>query len=165
MKKCVWIFIFALLLALLAAGCAYDDELLSSDEENPATEQSAGSREAARARVDTYLMSVREQAEGLRDALEHELMTQTDMNLKSQELYELWDETLRYICEELQDVLAEDEHLELQNDQLAWTEQRERAVEEAGSDVGGGSIRILVMNLEAAKLTEERAEQLYELLK
>ena len=57
------------------------------------------------------------------------------------------------------------------NSQNFWTNSalgvadKEAAVEEAGKEVEGGSMYPLVVNSEAAKLTEERVYELYEQLK
>ena len=46
-----------------------------------------------------------------------------------------------------------------------WIAEKEKAVEEAGKEVEGGSMYSLVVNMKAAELTEERVYELYELLK
>ena len=43
-----------------------------------------------------------EQSDAIRYFLENEAMTQSDMNVKSQELYTLWDDALNYLWGELQ---------------------------------------------------------------
>ena len=87
------------------------------------------------------------------------------MNLKSQELYELWDGALNYLWGELKDSLPEEDFSKLLDEQRIWIVEKEKSVEEAGKEVEGGSIYSMVVNMEAAKITEERVYELYELLK
>ena len=63
------------------------------------------------------------------------------------------------------DTSAEEEFEKLQAEQRIWIEEKEKTIEEAGKEVKGGSIYSLVVNSEAAKITEERVYELYELLK
>lgn len=52
--------------------------------------------------VESYMSSLKEQSDAIRYFLENEAMTQSDMNVKSQELYTLWDDALNYLWGELQ---------------------------------------------------------------
>ena len=146
----------ALLAAELAGGNVPLPQILPAAE--PDTVQSAGG-------LDDYMTSVAVQSSAIKDFLEYEAMTQTDMNLKSQELYELWDGALNYLWAELKNRLPEEDFAALENEQLAWNTEKEHAVKEAGREFEGGSIYPLVVNSEAARLTEERAYRLYNLLK
>jgi len=112
-----------------------------------------------------YMVSIKEQSDGIKYFLENDAMTQMDMNTKSQELYELWDDALNYLWGELKGSLSEEEFLKLQDEQRKWIAEKEISVEEAGKEVEGGSMYPLVVNMEAAKLTEERVYELYELLR
>lgn len=115
--------------------------------------------------IHEYITSVEEQSKSIKNFLEHDALTQTDMNMKSQELYELWDDALNYLWEELKNHLAEEEFSKLQDEQRIWITEKEKAIEKAGSEVEGGSIYQLVINSEAAKITEERVYELHVLLK
>ena len=50
-------------------------------------------------------------------------------------------------------------------EQSAWGEDTEEAVRAVGKEIEGGSVYPLVVNTEAAKRTEARVYELYELLK
>lgn len=115
--------------------------------------------------IDTYMISVAEQATSIRDYLENEAMTQYDMNMASKELYELWDEALNYLWSELKTTLSEDDYKELQSEQLTWITEKETAVNEAGKDYEGGSMYSLIIYSEAASITEERVYLLYDILR
>ena len=111
---------------------------------------------------DDYILFVKEKSDIIKNSLEQDTLTQTDMNIKSQELYELWDDALNYLWGELKNSLLEEEFEKLQAEQRIWIEEKEKTIEEAGKEVKGGSIYSLVVNREAARITEERV---YELLK
>lgn len=114
---------------------------------------------------DDYILYVTEQAGIIEASLEHDVLTQTDMNMKSQQLCELWDEALDFLLEELAVALPEEEFAELQAEQQLWLAEKEKLVEEAGKPFEGGSLYALIANSEAAKLTEERVHELYGCLK
>ena len=168
MKKLVALLLLVAMVALLACGCSAND----TQEEPPAAdvetslegETSAEDAEAGAAYGD-YMASIEEESLAMKDFLENEAMTQLDMNEKSQELYNLWDGALNYLWGELQVQLSEEEYDALLSEQLAWIEAKEKAVEEAGAEVEGGSMYPLVVNSEGARITEERVYELYELLK
>lgn len=112
-----------------------------------------------------YLADVKAQSDAIKASLENDPLTQADMNLKSQELRELWDAALNHLLDAAAKVLPEDEMNALTAEQTAWRESTDKAVEAAGKDVEGGSMYALVVNMEAASLTESRVYELYELLK
>ena len=155
MKKTIFMLILAL--ALLASGCA-GKTAPSSTPENESKSYDIST-------LEDYIASVQEQASALRTSLEQEALTQTDMNIKSQELYELWDSALNYLWEELSATLPKKEFGVLQEKQRTWITEKETAITEAGKEVEGGSLYPLVVNSEAANITEERVYELYALLK
>lgn len=65
----------------------------------------------------------------------------------------------------LKNVLPEKEFEELRDEQRTWIAQKEEAVETAGKEFEGGSLYTMVVNTEAATITEKRVYELYELLK
>ncbi len=115
--------------------------------------------------LNDYMVSIKEQSDDIKYFLENDAMTQMDMNIKSQELYDIWDNALNYLWGELKDSLSEEEFSKLLDEQRKWIAKKEKSVKEAGKEVEGGSMYSLVVNMEAAKLTEERVCELYELLK
>ena len=155
MKKRVLMVLMAMV--VMAAGC-------TAKQENSNAEQSAEQGYDI-SKVDEYMTSVEEKSDILKTSLEQDELTQADMNLKSQELYELWDGALNYIWGELEAILPEDVFADLQEEQRDWIEEKENAVEEIGKDFENGSLYTLVVNREATDITEERTYELYELLK
>ncbi|MBQ2955019.1 MAG: DUF1311 domain-containing protein [Clostridia bacterium] len=115
--------------------------------------------------LDEYLVFIQEQASVLAASLENDPLTQAELNLKSQELAALWDAALNAVLSKLQGSLSEEELAVLTAEQQTWMEEKDKAVEEAGKEVQGGSIYPLIVNSEAARLTEERVFELYERLK
>ena len=115
--------------------------------------------------AEEYLTFVKEQSDAIKTSLEQEPFTQTDMNQKSEELRTLWDEALNHLLDEAKKILPKAEVAKLTAEQSTWEAEMKAAVEAAGKEVEGGSAYPLVVNSEAAKLTEERVCKLYELLK
>jgi len=166
MKKSPLILIFAI--AIFAAGCQNKDvkeTQVSQTKEELNTTINTETESQTDKDIDGYMTTVKEQSDTIKTSLENDELTQTDMNIKSQELYKLWDDALNYIWDELKSSLSEDEFTKLLDGQRIWITEKEDAVEEAGKEVEGGSMYSLVVNMEAAKITEERVCELYELLK
>lgn len=164
MKKIVLVLMLALVIltAGFAAGCLNEAPDANVNQENAVTEQNnAVSNEA----IDEYLASVKAQSDAINTSFENDPLTQTEMNLKSMELAELWDGALNYMIDALKTRLSEDEFSKLQDDQLTWIAERDKAIAEAGAEFEGGSFYSFIVNTEAASITEERVLELYEMLK
>ena len=114
--------------------------------------------------LDAYMASLEKQAKVIREALEHEAVTQPEMNQKSQELYDLWDGALNDLWAAVKSTLPEDEFLILLDEQRLWIAEKEEAVKKAGEGYEAGSIYYLIVNTEAAQITEERVYELLALL-
>lgn len=114
--------------------------------------------------IDDYISSVKERSDAIKDCLENEILTQSEMNEKSKELYDLWDGALNYLWGELKKGLPEEEFAVLLDEQRMWIADKEAAVEAAGKEVEGGSMYPLVVNSVAAQITEERVYELMEWL-
>lgn len=112
-----------------------------------------------------YLAALKEQSDSLKAALQQEDLTQAELNQKSQELYQLWDDALNELWGKLRDSLPEDEFDKLLDEQLDWIEDKETVAKEAGKSYEGGSVYPLIVNSEAARITEDRVYELYKLLK
>lgn len=112
-----------------------------------------------------YMESVKLYAGELRDSLQEDNLSQGDMNVMAQELYEMWDSALNRLWSELKEKLPEDEFQVLLEEQRAWIQKKETEVEEAGKEVEGGSLYPLITYTTAADLTEERVYELHEMLK
>lgn len=161
MKKKVIITLVMLgVLSLGMAGCQNEKPKEEANKENTVTEEQGSSVD-----YESYIATIEEQSDDIKYALENEVVTQIEMNEKSQELYELWDGALNYLWGELKNVLSDEEFEELRDEQRTWIAQKEEAVEAAGKEVEGGSLYSMVVNTEAAKITEKRVYELYELLK
>jgi len=115
--------------------------------------------------ADEYMSFVKEKSDAINASLEKDPLTQTELNQKSQELRELWEAALNTLLDEAKQVLPEAEMDALTAEQSAWLEATEKAVETAGKEFEGGSMYALVVNSEAAALTEARVLELYEKLK
>ena len=188
MKEKIVILLLTLGLVSGVLGCAKDEELvpeilpISQMEEK--AEESAGAVESSpessypeqgRAEnsegsvydlsvVDAYMTALEEKAEEIEEFLEHDAMTQLDMNEKTQELYELWDEALNYLWKEIKSQLSDSEFAKLLEEQREWITEKESAVKAAGKEFEGGSMYALAVNAEAAEITQERVYELYEVL-
>ena len=66
---------------------------------------------------------------------------------------------------QLKEILSEEKFQSLLNEQRAWITEKERAVDEAGAEMAGGTMEPLLRNMKAAEYTEARVYELYELLK
>ena len=157
MKKAfIVLFIFAILAACLT-GC----------QKRTMSAMDAGSTAALDAvnNLEIYLASVREKSEAINTSLEQDELTQTDMNLKSQELRTLWEEALNHLLDEAKKILPAAEMEKLTAEQRTWATDVTAAVDAAGKEVEGGSLYALVTNTKAARMTQERVYKLFEQLK
>lgn len=171
MKKLIWVLV--LLLILSASGCADskapsslpEPEISDTASDPVSTPEPVPDNSAAIEAIGDRLASVQAQSAFIRSAFENEVMTQSELNMKSQELYTLWNDLMVELLEELQKILPQEDRAQLQSEQSAWEAQRDTAVEAAGKDYLQGSLYAFVTNEEAASITQARVEQLYELLK
>lgn len=129
------------------------------------TEQNGFSSYDTSGRIEDMIAATEEWALTIRASLEHDTLTQADMNVKAMELYETWDAALNTLWSELKERLSEDEFNVLLEEQRVWIADKEAAVKEAGKKVEGGSLYALVVNMKAAEITEARVYELYEMLK
>ena len=129
------------------------------------TEQNGFSSYDTSGRIEDMIAATEEWALTIRASLEHDTLTQADMNVKDMELYENWDAALNTLWSELKERLSEDQFNVLLEEQRVWIADKEAAVKEAGKEVEGGSLYALVVNMKAAEITEARVYELYEMLK
>ena len=129
------------------------------------TEQNGFSSYDTSGRIEDMIAATEEWALTIRASLEHDTLTQADMNVKAMELYENWDAALNTLWSELKERLSEDQFNVLLEEQRVWIADKEAAVKEAGKEVEGGSLYALVVNMKAAEITEARVYELYEMLK
>ena len=129
------------------------------------TEQNGFSSYDTSGRIEDMIAASEEWALTIRASLEHDTLTQADMNVKAMELYENWDAALNTLWSELKERLSEDQFNVLLEEQRVWIADKEAAVKEAGKEVEGGSLYALVVNMKAEEITEARVYELYEMLK
>lgn len=91
-------------------------------------------------------------------------LTQTDLNEKTQQMYEIWDLTLNEIWGILKRNLSADEMSALTKKQLDWISMKEKSMKEAGAEFEGGSMYGMVVSQRGAELTKERVYELMELV-
>lgn len=145
--------LLALLMLLVMATC------LTGCRQGPVSDAASAAPTAV------PLISVQERSNALRSSLEQEALTQTEMNQLSEELRALWEDALNQLLSSAEQALPQAELQQLRNEQRAWEAEKLAAVVAAGEPYEGGSLYPLIVNSEAARLTEERVCQLYELLK
>ena len=148
MRKTIIALLLLCLMAVCLSGCQKKDV--------PA---------ADKAELANYMASVENQSNVLKASLENDPLPQVDMNMKSEELRQLWDAALTMMLDEAKSALSEAEWKALTEAQNAWTASTETAVAAAGKDWEGGSMYPLVVNMEAARLTEARVYDIYEMMK
>ena len=127
------------------------------------TEQNGFSSCEMRNPIDDMLESTKNRGQEITTSLEDDDLTQTEMNEKSLELYELWDGALNTLWTELKAKLSEEEFQQLLGEQRVWIAEKEAAVQEAGKEFEGGSLYPMVVNMTGADFTEDRVYELYDL--
>lgn len=148
MRKTITALLLLCLMAVCLTGCQKKDDSA-----------------ADKAGLANYLASVEAQSNALKASLENDPLPQVDMNMKSEELRQLWDTALTMMLDKAKSALPAAEWKTLTETQSAWTAATETAVAAAGKDWEGGSMYPLVVNMEAARLTEARVYEIYEMLK
>lgn len=98
----------------------------------------------------------------IENSIENDDLTQTEYNLKTKDLYDMWDSDLNAIWSELKNVLDEETMEQLLLEQREWIARKEAEVNKAGADYEGGSMQPMVMNNKAAELTKTRVYELLE---
>ena len=103
------------------------------------------------------------------DALEREIqenasLTQADLNVKSQELYDMWDSMLNEVWETLKQTQDAETMEKLNVQEREWIAWKERQIREAGEEFEGGSLQPMVCAQKAAELTRERVYELIAVL-
>lgn len=148
MKKVIGAIILICLAAVCLAGCQKKNETVSDKKG-----------------IEEFIMSAEAQSKIIKNSLEKDELTQNEMNLKSGELSELWDAAMKQMLKEAEKMLDAEAAEKLYREQEAWEEKRVQRIQDAGSGYEDGSIQALIVNMENARLLEERAYELYELIK
>ena len=164
MKKRILLLILTSI--FFATGCGTKEEKAEEVMEKESMEEEKEAEiEETTDRLENYIASIQEQSNIIQNDLENSSLTQTDLNIKSQELYELWDGALNELWSELKSILPKEEFEKILEEQREWIEKKEEAIEKVGKEVEGGSMFSLVVNGEASKITEKRVYEIYEILK
>ncbi|MCD8105946.1 MAG: DUF1311 domain-containing protein [Lachnospiraceae bacterium] len=104
------------------------------------------------------------QAEEIAYKLDNEILTQSELNQYSCEMYQIWDDILNVLWGYLKMSLSEEEMTALTQEELAWIEEKESAVAEAGAEFEGGTMQPYLENTTAASITKERVYVLLEMI-
>lgn len=91
---------------------------------------------------------------------EDALLTQTDMNNLSYEIYTMWQGVLDETISVLEENLSAKEYKAFQEEQANWEIEREEAVKAYVSEFASGSIAPLLSNMEMTQQTKLRAYDL-----
>lgn len=127
---------------------------------NKAQQQGFSSYTAAVSGLDALLADTESQAAILEASLENDPLSQSELNQKSLELYELWDGVLNSMWADLRAALDEETMNALTQEELIWIDEKEQAASDAGAEFEGGSMQPMLINLKAAELTKERVYEL-----
>ena len=114
--------------------------------------------------LETAISAAAEEAARLEESLQDEMLTQLEMNETAGAIYAVWDDALNTAWEILQETLDDETMTQLEAEQEEWIAQREDAVQAAGTEVAGGSMYALAVNLKAAEITQKRVYELMEYL-
>jgi len=128
-------------------------------------EQNGFSSFAAVDPIEMWVEDAKERADVVMNSLLHDPLNQAELNVKAEELYQIWDGVLNQLWGEAKKRLPEAEFADLLQEQRAWIVEKEDEARKAGEEVEGGSMYGMVVNSRAARVTEERVYELYELLK
>ena len=109
------------------------------------------------------LTYIEDWAASIEDSIKNDLLTQTELNEKTLELYGLWDATLNNVW----DVLKKTQDAAVMNsltvEEREWIALKEQTVAEAGADYEGGTMQAMIKNQTAAEMTKARVYELMEL--
>ena len=115
--------------------------------------------------IESELQKIEEKASAIQKDLSSGNLAQQEMNTRSLELYQLWDNELNSIWTRLKENLDEDTMSTLTQEERDWIKEKDSAVEAAGKEAEGGSLQPLLENDKAAEMTKERVYELAEYLK
>ena len=102
-------------------------------------------------------------AASLEKSISNDLLTQTEYNEKTQELYEVWDSALNTVWSTLKQTQDADTMNRITDEEREWIALKEQAAAQAGAEYEGGTMQSMVMNQKAAEMTKARVYELMEL--
>lgn len=92
--------------------------------------------------------------------MEDSATDQASMNRVSGEIYEMWDDELNYVYQQLKKTLTEEEFQQLKEEELQWIEYRDQLGEEAAREWEGGSGMPMAVNTALSEATKTRTYEL-----
>lgn len=110
--------------------------------------------------IENELAQIEKKAAAINNKLQNEILTQTEMNQLTAELYKLWDNELNKVWSYLKDTLDNATMSTLKEDERNWIKNKDSQVKEAGKEFQGGTMQSMVENSKAAELTRERVYEL-----
>lgn len=110
--------------------------------------------------IENELAQVEKKAAVINNKLQNEILTQTEMNQLTSELYKLWDNELNKIWSYLKDTLDNSTMNTLKEDERNWIKEKDSQVKEAGKEAQGGTMQSMLENSTAAELTRKRVYEL-----
>lgn len=175
MKKNMTAFILAGVLTFSVCSCGSNgsekndntansqNEIITEENQTKVTEEMETIGENL-TEIKKMITATEESAALLENSIKNDMLTQTEYNEKTQQLYELWDIALNTLWSSLKQTLDEETMTSLLAKQREWIAEKEQAVAEAGAEYEGGSMQPMVMNQKAAEITQNRVYELMELL-
>lgn len=157
----------------VCSACGNKDNMSEVKEENEQTETVKDKEDANAEDANTSydaeaffakFPDIEKQSDELKNSIDNDDMSQTDYNLKTGELYELWDNALNELWGILNNTLSSDELAKITEEQQTWISDKEKQVKDAGAEAEGGSMQPMLENMKAADLTEGRVRELIKLL-
>lgn len=114
--------------------------------------------------VNDELVNISEEAQALENKLETEALSQVEMNITASEIYQLWDDELNVIWNQLKEKLNLEAMEALTAEEREWITFKENEIQKAGAEFEGGSMQPMVESLKGAELTKARVYELAEYL-
>ena len=115
--------------------------------------------------ISSELQEIESQAAAIENRLKTEPLDQSTMNLLSAQLYKLWDDELNSVWGRLKTTLDSAAMDKLTQEEKKWISNKENAIEQAGLEYDGGTMRPMVENQTGADLTKQRVYELSQYLK
>ena len=91
-------------------------------------------------------------------------MTQSDMNVESGNVYEMWDKLLNEIYQYIKSVMPYEKFSRLQKDERNWIKEKDSKIVQAAKEWEGGSGSPMAQNYAGLEATKERCYYLISLL-
>lgn len=134
-----------------------------AEQERAQAEQAQDSVSDVRQQAQAELTQVEAQSAQL-ETLFDNARDQSEMNRYSGELFKLWDDEINVLWAHLKGAMDADAFDALTEEQVDWIVDKEAAIDEAGSEVSGGSMEPMVRSLTGYEWTRDRVYYLMDYL-